>query len=191
MKKRIKKSTTISYLVFMVALLSCKSDGTSSSPTNNDATSTRYPYMASAPRVTSIPNIYDQTRHDMTVELEATGPDPIFGISLWVHSKSDPSTFAHMELHPIGGNTWSATTNVYLPLPAGDYYIDDVMIEDADPFATGPLKSGWYMVNPLISSTHYTIDQRLTDNDPQSSSFGTLEHNFGVSSIPVFNFSLQ
>ncbi|NIQ08569.1 MAG: hypothetical protein GWO08_00985 [Gammaproteobacteria bacterium] len=122
----------------------------------------------------------------MTVEVDVDGPTPIYSVNLWIFSENNTSVFDSIDLQPVGGTTWSATTDTWLPLPAGNYYIDSITIEDGDPFANGQVRSGWYWINDLLSSSHYYIDQRLTD-------WGTvdiLELNVGMSNIPITKFTL-
>lgn len=149
--------------------------------------STNYPYLTSTPVVTFIQNVNILTSYDVTVTLEATGPDPIFSVGLWLYDKNNFSNFAYMDLVYMGGTTWGATTNTWIPLSAGDYYIESIMIEDGDPFANGIVKSGWYTTG-IFSSTHYDIDQRETNWDPLN--LAILNLNVGVSNIPVVNFTL-
>lgn len=172
-------------LFFLTAISACNSGGGDSSSTH-DATSTDYPYLLSEPRISYYPNIYDSTKYDVTVELDATGPTPLYSISLWLYSDDDDTIFANMDLAYTGGNTWSATTNPLLSLPPGNYHIDSIMIEDGDPLDNGQVRMGWYTINPFSSSTYYTIDQRLTD----WLTLELLNSNFGVSNIHISKFTL-
>lgn len=179
-------ATMIFYLTAAVTLVGCNNGDTSSS----DATSTNFPYLLSEPKISLYPSNYTPNFYDVTVELDATGPDPLYSIGLWIRSKTNSSIFTYLELQPIGGDTWSATTNTYLPMPKGEYYIDSITIEDGDIFGTGLVKSAWYFINPLISYNHYTIDQRLTDYDPNSPGFAILKENVGASNITIVNFAI-
>lgn len=147
--------------------------------------STNFPYLVSAPQVTFVQNVNDTTKYDVTVTLDANGPNPIFAASLWIQPKDNSMNFAQMDLQYNGGTTWSYTTNTLLPLPAGDYYLDSIMLEDADAFSGGIVKSGWYIVG-LLSASKYGIDQRETN----WTTLDITDSNFGVSNIPVINFTL-
>ncbi len=175
-------------VVTLVSIAACGGGGGDAS--TSDDTSTNYPYLLSSPRVSYTQNYLDpaQTNYDVTIELDATGPDPIYSVGLWVYSKADNSGVGYLDLIHTGGTTWSATTNIYIPLPSGTYYIDSILIEDGDAFAGELVKSAWYLVQDPVSTTHYTIDQRLTDTDPAS--FGILDVNFGLSNISIGNFTL-
>jgi len=144
-----------------------------------------YPYLTSAPKVTYIQNANDQTKYDVTVTLEADGPSGVFSVSLWLHDKNDVGNFAQMDLQFMGGTTWTATTNFWIPLTAGIYYIDSITIEDGDAFAGGTVKSSWYF-DGVASNTHYDIDQRETD----WSTVSIINYYYGLSNIPIVNFTL-
>lgn len=173
------------YLVYtftVAGLYGCGSGDSGS----NDGASENFPYLLSSPRVTSIQNINQLDRYDVTVEVDVAGPTPIYSVNLWVFSKDDLNEFENLDLQPVGGTTWSATTNIWLPKPAGNYYIDSITIEDGDPFVDDQVRSGWYMINDMLSSSHYFIDQRLTNWN----TLELLEQNAGVSNIPIANFTL-
>jgi len=179
------------FFLTVAILAGCIGGGGSSSDSStttstSDATSTNFPYLLSTPKVTFIQNVYDTSQYDVTVELDATGPNPIYSVNLWINSKDDSSVFANLDLQNVGGTKWSGATYSLTPLPAGHYYLDSIMIEDGDSFAGGQVRSGWYYQNTLLSTTHYCIDQRLTD----WSAVGILEYNYGVSGIPVINFTM-
>lgn len=174
-------------VLLLVSLSACKEGGGSGDSSSvRDETSTQYPYLLSEPRITYLANIYDTSKYDVTVELDATGPDPIYSIDLWLYSDTDETIFANLDLEYIGGNTWSATTNPFLALPAGSYHLDSIMIEDGDPLDGGQVRMGWYTINSFYSSSYYTIDQRLTD----WSTLELLNSNFGVSNIHITHFTL-
>lgn len=170
------------------ALTGCGGGDSDGEPTGGTATgsvSTDYPYLMGPLRVSYVPSLWTDGSYEVTVEADVAGPTPIYSVSLWIFSKTDDTIFDNLDLQNISGSTtWSATTLSLLPLPAGEYYIDSIMIRDGDPFADGAYRSGWYMLNPLLSQSRYTVDQRLTD--PTS----ILEHNLAVSDIPVATFTL-
>lgn len=185
------RTAKIALLGFFIALSSgCNDSGSSSSDGDTaagDVTSTDYPYLLSVPKVTFIENVIDSTRYDVTVELEATGPNPIYSVDLWIQPVLADGEFAHLDLQSMGGNKWAATTD-WGGLPAGEYYLDSIMVQDADPLDGGLVKWGWYNRTLPVSSSHYVIDQRLTNYDPNN--LEILEHNIGVSGIPLVYFTL-
>ena len=157
--------------------------------------STNFPYLISTPQVTYIQNVGDITKYDVTVTLEATGPDPIFSADLWLTDVTDFFNSAYVDLVYMGGTTWTgSTTSSFSPLSSGNYYIDSITIKDADPFLDGIVKSGWYF--PIDLSSNYTISQDEIETiwgDPtlgESPSVNILSFNFGVSDIPIVNFTL-
>lgn len=89
--------------------------------------------------------------------LDAAGPSSIYSVSLWIYSKDDSNAFTSLDSQHAGGNTWSAMTYAYVPLPPGNYYLDSIMIEDGDSFAGRQVRSGWYMVNSMLSSTRVSV----------------------------------
>jgi hypothetical protein len=147
--------------------------------------STNYPYLTATPQITYVQNVNNLSQYDVTVTAQATGPNGVYSISLWIQSTTDNSVFESLDLQHVGGNTWTATTNVFLPLPAGSYYLDSIMVEDGDAIAAGQIRSSWY-VTGLLSNSHYEVDQRLTDRDIPN----IIEYNLSVSNIPVVTFTL-
>lgn len=157
------------------------------SPPDQGQVSTNFPYLMATPQVSFVQNVTDTAKYDVTVTLDATGPTPIYAVGLWIQPKDNSSNFEHLELQYNGGTTWSASTMSLLPLPAGDYYIDSIMIEDADPLSKVIVKSGWYVAD-VFSTSNYGIDQRETNWDPTQ--LEILDFNAGISNIPIVNFTL-
>lgn len=147
--------------------------------------STNFPYLIAPPQVTFVQNVNDTTKYDVTVTLDADGPNSILAASLWIQPKDNSFNFVHMDLQYNGGTSWSYSTNPLLPMPAGDYYLDSIMLEDGDSFSGGVVKSGWYIVG-LLSTSKYGIDQRETN----WTTLDILNSNFGVSNIPVVDFTI-
>lgn len=180
------KNRNIIYVVVFglyLALSGCGSDGGSTPAIGG--ISTDFPYLKAVPQVTYIQNVVDTSKYDVTVTLEADGPDGVFSVDLWLKDKNNVSNFAYMDLYYVGGTTWTATTYSLSPLPAGNYYIDSISIEDGDSFAGGIVKLGWYFTS-ILSGANYEIDQRETN----WSSLELINYNFGVSNIPIVNFTL-
>ena len=141
--------------------------------------STNYPYLISTPQVTYAQSVYDITKYDVTVTLEATGPNPIFSVNLWLTDVTNffNSSFVDLE-NVVGTTTWTgSTTGTFSPLSAGDYHIDTIMIKDADPFLDGIVKSGWYFISPI--SANYTISQDEIETIWDPLSINPLSLNFG------------
>lgn len=186
MKSYLKSYRRAAYVcVLALQLIACGGGGGGGGSSLGNI-STNYPYLTATPQISYVQNIYDQSKYDVTVTVQATGPTGVFSIGLWIESSSNSSAFEHLDLQNIGGNTWTATTNAFLPLSAGNYYLDSITLEDSDPFNGGQVRSSWYVAG-ILSTTHYGIDQRLTD---YGTNFGIPEYNVGVSNIPVVTFTL-
>ena len=183
MNAYIKICQRTAFIIILALQLFACGGGSDGSSLGN--VSTNYPYLTATPQISYVRNIYDQTKYDVTVTVQATGPTGVFSISLWILSSTNQSVFEALDLQHVGGNTWTATTNVYLPLASGNYYLDSIILEDGDPFNGGQVRSSWYETG-LFSSNNYGIDQRLTD----WSNVNILQYNIGVSNIPVVNFNL-
>lgn len=144
------------------------------------------PSLLTSPQVDFTPSALDPSRYDVTITLEATGPNPIYHIGLWVFSEEDVSVFASLKLHPVGGNTWSVTTDPNTPLAPGKYYIDEILIEDGDHSSAGLVGSGAYKINDLFTSTHYVTDQRQTD----WATGAIPRQHIGITQLPIVHFTL-
>ncbi len=185
--KSVSTPSCLLYLLPFLVISGCLGGGGSDGPPPiGNAVSTNYPYLLATPQVSYVQNSFDPSQYDVTVTLNAAGPNPIYAVSLWIQSSNNSGTFTSLDLQSVGGTTWSATTNLYTPLPPGTYYLDSFVLEDGDPFAGSLVRSGWYMINSMLSGTHYMVDQRLTDWGTPS----ILEHNVGSSNIPVVTFTL-
>lgn len=161
----------------------------SSGTSTGTGVSTNFPHLKSAPQVSFSQNVNNPAEYDVTVTLSADGPDGVLLVDLWIFSKDDDTIFEHLDLQFIGGTTWIASTNPFLSLPAGNYYIDSIMVQDADPFDNVMVKSSWYNTG-FLSSTQYDADQRITDWDPLSPDFGIFDFSLVLSNISIVNFTL-
>jgi hypothetical protein len=74
--------------------------------------------------------------------------------------------------------------NVYSPLSPGQYYVDEIVLDDGDPFTADPLRTGWYFSEPFFSTSKYYVDER------EMSGFNLLFYNFGLSGISITRFTL-
>ena len=182
-----KTCQTILFALTALVLSSCGGGGGGGGGTGVGSVSTNYPHLTSTPQISYTENVTDSTKYDVTITVNATGPDGVYAISLWIHSKDNPYIFDSLDLVNVGGNTWSAITNPWLSLPAGNYYLDSIMVEDGDPFANGIVKSSWYS-RLSSSNSHYYVDQRETNWDPLN--LAILNFNISDNSTPVVNFTL-
>lgn len=167
-------------LTVFLLLTGCGGGGDPSAP---NSVSTNFPYLLSKPRVTFSQNATDANAYDVTVE--ADGPTGIFSVNLWLQPKDNNMNPAYLDLVNTGGTTWTATTDTYLPLLSGDYYLDSIMLEDGDSFNVGIIKSGWYLTG-LLSNNYYAVDQR----EINSTTLEMLNYNAGLSNISIVNFTL-
>jgi hypothetical protein len=142
------------------------------------------PYLISSPQVSFTPNLSYPGQFDVTVTIEADGPNGIYSASVWLIDVNDSSNSYFMDLTASVANTWTATTNSFIPLAAGTYKVDTITLYDADPFGASYL-TGWYFEMPLLSSSHYYVDQRDVYNNPE---FNMIA--FGVSSTPITRFTM-
>lgn len=172
----------IALLLVIPFLLSACGGGGSG---GGNADTLQAPYLISSPRVSSTPNGFDSSKHDVTVTLEADGPSGIFSVSVWLIDVNDSGNIYHLDLFPGGVSTWTATTDTFLPLKAGTYKVESIELYDADPFLETSYLFGWYFEMPLLSSSHYYVDQRDIFSSP---AFNIIAS--GLSSIPIKNFTL-
>ncbi len=107
------------------------------------------PYLVGAPTVTFVPN---GTDYDVTVTLEADGPTGVMDVSLWIFDVTLANSASLDLTNTPGTKFWTATTNPLIPLPPGEYYVDDIVLNDGDPFTADPLRTGWYISDPLFSA---------------------------------------
>jgi hypothetical protein len=84
---------------------------------------------------------------------------------LWILHETDASNFTYLDLIKTPGTKhWTGSTNALLPLVPGKYYVDDIKLDDGDPLTANPLRSGWYVLMPLLSTSTYYVDERITSN---------------------------
>lgn len=167
-------------LVFSFLLSACGGGGGG----GGDAESMLAPYLISSPQVSFVTNATLPSEYDVTVTIEADGPSGIFSASVWLIDVNDLSNAYFIDLITNVGNTWTGTTNTWIPLIAATYKVDSITLYDADSFGSS-FRMGWYLEMPVLSSTHYYVDQRDVYNNPD---FNMIA--FGVSSIPITFFSL-
>lgn len=173
-------------LLLALGILTACSSGSSGLPGSLGSESTDYPHLLSKPQVDFSQNLYTSGEYDVTVTLEASGPAGVYSATLWIMSEDD-NEFQFLDLQFIGGNTWTATTNEFISMPPGNYYIESIILEDADPFANGLVRSSWY-TSLFYSDSRYVVDQRLTDYDLQN--FSIVEYNLATSNTTIAKFTL-
>jgi hypothetical protein len=104
---------------------------------------------------------------------------------LWLLHETDGSNFTHLDLvNTPGTKRWTGTTNAFQPLVPGNYYVDDVVLDDGDPFTADPLGTGWYFVMPRLSTSVYYVDERIT------TFVDFLYYGGGLSSRPIGRITL-
>lgn len=179
---KFKKIIYTVFITMFLLLNACSGGNTPGNPSGN--VSTNYPHLLSTPVVSFTPN---GANYDVTVTLEADGPIGVYSVDLWIMSEN---SVAFLDLVNINGTTWSATTSVSSPLPAGNYYIESISIHDTDVFLDGTDGSSWYFTEPTLSISHYSFEQDhiATIWDPLSVEI--LDINFGVSDLAIVNFTL-
>lgn len=182
------KFRTFSFVLLFLAALALQacggSNGSSGVPSGN------VPYLLGPVQVTWLANAVDNTKYDVTVSLDADGPDGVMFVDLWIIEDGGGGDSRPLDMVNISGNTWEATTNTFLPLAPGNYYIDSIILDDEDVFASPGVivKSGWYFINPMLSNARYTIDERILDYADLGSGF--LYYRLGVGNIGITNFAL-
>ena len=135
--------------IFMVSIIAACGGGGD----GDGAVSGHVPYLVSAPDVTYATSGIDSTKYDVTVTLEADGPTGVMFVSLWIIDENNSSNFTFLDLtNTPGTKHWTATTDTLLPLPSGQYYVDDIVLDDGDPFTADPLRTGWYISDPFFST---------------------------------------
>lgn len=176
--------TKLAVLALALAVVAGCGGGDGNGATGS-AVSGRVPYLLSAPTVTFAAHPSIAGHYDVTVTLEADGPTGVAFVGLWIKDQSNSSNFDHLDLVYIPGTKrWKAATYPLLPLPAGQYYIDSITLNDGDPLTADPLRTGWYVIMPPLSTSAYFVDERET------SGIDILYYNWGLSAIPLSRFTL-
>ncbi len=173
-------------MVLSLALLaSCGGGGGGGNDGLGSGISGKVPYLVSGPSVTFRSSPTVAGTYDVTVTLEADGPIGVMFAGLWILHETDGSNFTHLDLVKTPGTKrWTGTTNTYMPLDPGNYHIDDIMLGDGDFISADPLRTGWYIIEPMFSSSMYYVDERIMS--------GTtfLYYGGGLTSRPVKSFTL-
>jgi len=151
----------------------------------DSAVSGQVPYLVNGPSITFSTHPTITANYNVTVTIEADGPTGVMFAGLWILHETDPSNFTYLDLSNIPGTKrWTGTTNTYLPLVPGQYYIDDITLDDGDVFTADPLRTGWYFIMPYLSTSVYYVDERIT------SGLTMPFYGFGLTSRPVGRFTL-
>jgi hypothetical protein len=148
------------------------------------AVSGRVPYLISAPSATHSINAIDFAKHDVTVTIEADGPTGVQFVTAWILDDTNMNVASLEFVNIAGTRLWRATTNTLLPMPAGQYRIDDIVLDDGDPFTANPLRTGWYMLIDIFSTSAYYVDERETSGN------NITYYNGGLSAVPITRFAL-
>ena len=188
MKYRIVSVVVLVISIFV--LPSCGGGGGGNGGSSSGLPSGSVPYLLGPVQVTSVANTDIGAGYDVTVTLQADGPKGVMFVSLWIMEDGGGGDFRALDLVNTGGNTWEASTNTFLPLSSGNFYIEDIILEDEDVFASPPVivGSGWYIVNSALSSTRYFIDERIIDYADITPPW--IHYEAGVGNINITTFSL-
>ena len=178
------KKYLLTLLMTVSLLVGCSSGSGVTDPVDNEGTD--YPNLTSKPQISYSQNVNTLTAYDVTVTLEADGPTGVSFVELSIYS-IDEEKYVHIDLQSIGGTTWAATTDTTQPLPAGNYLIDLIRLEDADVLDEGLVNSSLYFAF-FLNDSHYTVDQRLTNYAPMPSVI--VESNLVGSNSEVTRFTL-
>mgnify|MGYP001596820177 FL=1 len=136
-------------MVLSLALLASCGGGGGGTGGSGSAISGKVPYLISGPTVSFSSHPTFTTQYNVTVTLEADGPTGVAFADLWIFHETDGSNFTHLDLiNAPGTKRWTGTTLTLLPLVPGQYYIDDIILDDGDPFTADPLRTGWYAIMP-------------------------------------------
>jgi hypothetical protein len=170
--------------VLLLILAGCGGGGGGENGTGG-AVSGKVPYLVSGPSFTIRSSPTSTGNYDVTVTIEADGPNGVMFAGLWILHETDGGNFTHLDLVKTPGTKrWTGTTNTYVPLVPGQYYIDDIVLDDGDPFTADPLGTGWYFTMPGLSTSVYYVDERIT------SSVSFLYYGGGLSSRSIGRFTL-
>ena len=171
--------------VFLVLLFaSCGGGGGGGGAGGGGGISGKVPYLVSGPSVSFRNSPTVTGKYDVTVTLEADGPTGVFFADVWITDENDWFNAQNIELVHTTGKIWTGTTNAFMPLDPGNYYIDDFMLGDGDFITADPLRTGWYIVEPMFSSTMYYVDERIIAG-------GNIQYyGSGLTSKPVPRFTL-
>jgi hypothetical protein len=169
----------------MLILAGCGGGGGGGTGGTGSNVSGQVPYLVSGPSITFSSNPTVTTNYDVTVTIEADGPTGVMFADLWIFHETDTSNFTHLDLvNTPGTKRWTGTTNAFLPIVPGQYYIDSIVLDDGDPFTADPLRTGWYFIMPSLSTSAYYVDERIL------SGVTFLYYGSGLSTRPVGRFTL-
>ena len=149
--------------VLMLVLAGCGGGGGGGTNGPGGNISGQVPYLVNGPSVTFSTHPTVTTSYDVTVTIEADGPTGVMFAGLWILHETDGSNSTHLDLVKTPGTKrWTGTTNAFLPLVPGPYHIDNIVLDDGDPFTADPLRTGWYFIMPPLSTSVYYVDERIT-----------------------------
>lgn len=167
-----------------LAIVGCGGGGGSDGSGPGGAVSGRVPYLLSKPIATFASSTWDNTHYDVTVTVEADGPTGVQFADVFLRDDTG-TNFAFIDLdHITGTKQWRGATNTFVPLPAGNYRVEEIMLHDGDPLNADPRRTGWYIYDEFFSTSVYFVDER------ELSGVNILYFNWGLSAIPVTRVTL-
>ena len=170
----------------LATLASCGGGGGGGGTGGGSGISGKVPYLVSGPSVSFRSHPTYTTQYEVTVTLEADGPTGVFAAEVFINDETGNGDFAFIDLiNKPGTKLWTGSTNTYVPLSPGQYLIEEVTLDDGDWLTADPLGTGWYFVMPVLSTSLYYVDERITSNAP-----AFLYYGGGLTSKPVTKFTL-
>jgi hypothetical protein len=166
-------------------LVSCGGGGGGGETGGGSGISGKVPYLVSGPSVTFAVSAWNPAMYDVTVTLEADGPTGVAFTQVLITHETPTGDFAFLDLvNTPGTKRWIGTTYYATPLSPGQYRIDDIHLDDGDFLTADPLRSGWYMVMDIFSTSMYYVDERIM------SGMNFQYYGGGLTSKPVRRFTL-
>lgn len=182
------RSNRLLVLVLACAVTIGCGGGEGANSGGDNAVSGKVPYLISGPSISfrSSPTIIG--RYDVTVTIEADGPTGIKIAYVWLVDETDDSDTQPIDLYNVTGTRrWTGTTDGLLPVASGIFSLEHIILEDGEYPADDPIATGWYFVQPLFSTSMYTVTEKITTYDPATVN---LFYGGGLTSWPVTRFTL-
>ncbi|OGW34959.1 MAG: hypothetical protein A2X58_04110 [Nitrospirae bacterium GWC2_56_14] len=179
----MKRFLFVMSVLMLLILVGCGGGGGGTGA--GGAVSGKVPYLVSGPSFTlrSSPTITG--KYDVTVTIEADGPTGVYAALVWITDENDWTNATPLDLVNIPGTKrWTGSTYTFLPLDPGQYYVEEIILDDGDQFTANPLGTGWYFVMPPLSTSVYYVDERITTD------VDFLYSGGGLSSRPIGRITL-